>query len=145
MPVMKQKSIQPSRNIPYSGGILVYNPTTPVAANTLVRAGGAQGAGMSIIHGAANVRADNNNNGGSVPLFVTKHAIPAGRWGVVLPWKILTNVDNNALGVAGTTIFLSDLGVQANSAGTVSRPIGVVLVRSSGGAATDGTTLLYPR
>jgi hypothetical protein len=95
MPVMKQKSIQPARNIPYAGGILVYNPTTDVAANALVRVGGVQGNGLSIIHGAANVRADNNNNGGAVPLFVTKHAIPAGRWGVVLPWKILTNVDNN--------------------------------------------------
>ncbi len=146
MAVMKQKSIKPARDIPYSGGILMFNPLgTAVAANTLVRAGGVQGGGMSMISGAANVRADNANNGGAVPLFVTKHGIPAGRWGVVLPWKIVTNVDNNALGAAGTTLYLSDAGVLANSAGTVNRPVGVVLVRSGGAGATDGTTLLYPR
>ncbi len=39
MPVMKQKSIQPARNIPYSQGILMFNGTGGVvAANTLVKA-----------------------------------------------------------------------------------------------------------
>ena len=38
MPVMKQKSIQPARNIPYAEGILMFNGTgADIAANTLVK------------------------------------------------------------------------------------------------------------
>ena len=74
MPVMKQKSIQPARNIPYAEGILMFNPGADIAANTLVKVAAQAPTGQSLNMTAANVNAADPANG-AVPLFITKHAV----------------------------------------------------------------------
>ena len=49
MPVMKQKSIQPARGVPYAEGILMYNNTAGVIpANTLVKVEASPPTGASL-------------------------------------------------------------------------------------------------
>lgn len=126
MPVMKQKSIQPARNIPYAQGILMYNGTGgTIAANTLVKADASlptgQSLNMNITVNAANVA------NGAVPLWITKHAVPAGKYGVVLPWAILTG-QNTAAITAGNPAYLQDGGGLGPAVGTIDRVCGVCLV-----------------
>ena len=113
MPVMKQKSIQPARGVPYAEGILMYNGTAGVIpANTLVKveASVPTGASLNMTNLAVN-GADPAN--GAVPLFITKHNVPVGKHGVVLPWAILTGLDTTGTGLnipAGDPVYLQDAG-----------------------------------
>ena len=132
MPVMKQKSIQPARNIPYADGILMYNPSTTVtvAANDLVRVDASAPTGQCLnLNTTVNAGSAAN---GAVPLFITKHSIPPQKYGVVLPWAILSNLDTSATGVniaAGAPVYLQDDGSYGPSVGTVDRVVGVCLVQ----------------
>ena len=125
MPVMKQKSIQPARNIPYSQGILMYNGTVnTIAANSFVKADNSLPTGqclnMNILVNAAHV------NNGAVPLWITKHATPAGSYGVVLPWAILTGQNTAAIG-AGAPVYLQNAGGLGPAVGDIDRLMGVCL------------------
>lgn len=131
MPVMKQKSIQPARNIPHAEGILMYNGTgSAIAANTLVKVAASAPTGQSLNMTATNVDASAPANG-AVPLFITRHAVPAGKYGVVLPWAILSSLDTSAAGLniaAGAPVYLQDDGSYGPTVGTVDRVVGVCLV-----------------
>jgi len=126
---MKQKSIQPARDIPYAEGILMYNGTgAAIAANTLVKAAASLPTGKCLNMTAANVNAASVANG-AVPLWITKHAVPAGSYGVVLPWAILTG-QNTAAITAGNPAYLQDAGTGqlGPAVGTIDRVCGVCLV-----------------
>ena len=143
MPVMKQKSIQPARGVPYAEGILMYNNTAGVIpANTLVKveASPPTGASLNVTNLLVNAAAPAN---GAVPLFITKHAIPVGKHGVVLPWAILTGLDTSGTGLniaAGAPVYLQDAGsgVLGPAAGTADRVVGVCLVNH----ATQGVIFI---
>lgn len=132
MPVMKQKSIQPATNFPYSEGILVTNDTAnPIPAGRMVtfkRTVGTtatSGATLTVELADASSAARSKD-----PLLVTKHAIPAGKRGVCLPWMMLTGLDTSALSV-GANVYLAagaNLGAPKLTAGapTHARIIGVV-------------------
>jgi len=145
MPVLKQKSIKPARNIPYAEGILMYNGTgASISANTIVRvdfSAGLQGGGLRVAVAAS----DSDRTGGKVPLFVTKHGIPAAKHGVVLPWAILQNQNTGGLS-AGDTVYLNDVATGAGGwsgtkiVGAVDRSVGVILSVS----ATTGVVWLCP-
>ena len=145
MPVMKQKSIQPARNIPYADGILMYNPSTTVtiAANDLVRVDASAPSGQCLnLNTTVNAGSAAN---GAVPLFITKHSIPPQKYGVVLPWAILTAsaaapLNSGAIS-AGAPVYLQDDGTFGASVGTVDRVVGVCLVDVvlTDGIATAGT------
>ena len=134
MPVMKQKSIQPARNIPHAEGILMYNGTgSAIAANTLVKVAASAPTGQSLNMTATNVNAGSPENG-AVPLFITRHAVPAGKYGVVLPWAILSGLDTSATGLnidAGDPVYLQDDGSYGPAVGTVDRVVGVCLVKDA--------------
>ncbi len=144
MPVMKQKSIQPATNVPYSEGILVTNDTpNPIPAGRMVtfqRTVGTtatSGATLTVELADASSAARSKN-----PLLVTKHAIPAGKRGVCLPWMMLTGLDTSALNV-GDNVYLAagaNLGAPKLTAGAVGggadRIIGVVFEKSAVGEAT---------
>lgn len=146
MPVLKPKSIKPARNIPYAEGILMYNGTgADIAANMLVRAfygavgASLQGGGLKMI--LAN--ATNDESGGKVPVFVTKHAVPAGKWGVVLPWAILQNVNTAGVTAVGDAVYLQNVGTPgtwAAAKGTTHRAVGVCLEKH----AAAGVVFLCP-
>jgi|TARA_R110002012_G_scaffold15564_1_gene61710 hypothetical protein len=137
---MKQKSIQPARNIPYAEGILMYNGTgATIAANDLVRADASAPTGQCLNMNAT-VNAGTVGNG-MVPLFITKHSVPAGKYGVVLPWAILSNLDTSGTGLniaAGAPVYLQDSGAYGPGVGTVDRVVGVCLVNH----ATSGVLFI---
>jgi len=143
MPVMKQKSIQPARAVPYAEGILMYNNTAGVIpANTLVKveASPPTGASLNVTNLLVNAAAPAN---GAVPLFITKHAIPVGKHGVVLPWAILTGLDTSGTGLnipAGAPVYLQDAGSGnlGPAAGTADRVVGVCLINH----ATQGVIFI---
>lgn len=142
MPVMKQKSIQPATNFPYSEGILVTNDT----ANTIpagrmvtfqrtVGTTATSGATLTVELADASSAARSKN-----PLLITKHAIPAGKRGVCLPWMMLTGLDTSALNV-GDSVYLAagaNLGAVKLTAGAPAnaRFVGVVFEKSAVGETT---------
>ena len=141
MPVMKQKSIKPARDVPYAEGILMYNGSgAGIGKNILVRIdhGSLQGNGLRMTKAQANT----DEGGGKVPLFVTKHAVPAGKWGVVLPWSIVQNVNTNSVTAEGDAIYLQNgaTGTWGHAKGTVHRAVGVCIKKS----LTEGIILLSP-
>jgi len=141
MPVLKQKSIKPARDVPFAEGILMYNGSgSAILKNKLVRIdhGGLQGGGLKITLAQAN----SDEGGGKVPLFVTKHAIPNGKWGVVLPWSIVQNINTSGVTAEGDAIYLQDgaTGSYGHAKGTVHRAVGVCIVKH----ATTGIILLSP-
>ena len=135
MPIMKQKSIKPATNVPFSEGILVHNATgSTIPADRLVTfylgaSTGKQGALMKIQLTPAATLATKG-----YPLLITKHAIPAGKAGVVLPWKTATGLNTSALGI-GAPVYLSNVtdGIMKISAvaPTHKRIVGVVTVVSA--------------
>ena len=149
MPVMKQKSIKPSTDIPYSEGILVHNNTgSTILADRLVTfyrgaATAKQGALMTVELAPAGTATTKK-----YPLLVTKHNIPDGKSGVVLPWKTVSGIDTSALSV-GDSVFLSNAapGVFKITAGapTHERVVGVVTtVSATAGEVFCAPTMMLP-
>ena len=108
MATIKQKSLKPSTNLPFSQGMLVYNGTgASIAADTLVSfTSGVNGAQAKVVKALAATT--------SVPvkgqaMLVTKHAIPDGKSGVVLPWKIIDHDTSSGFTAsAAGFVYLSD-------------------------------------
>ena len=141
MPVLKQKSIKPSTDVPYAEGILMYNGSgSAIAKNILVRIdhGDLQGNALKMTKAQAN----SDEGGGKVPLFVTKHAVPDGKFGVVLPWSIVQNINTSGVTAEGDAIYLQDgaTGSFGHAKGTVHRAVGVCIKKH----ATTGIVLLSP-
>lgn len=141
MPVMKQKSIKPARDVPFAEGILMYNGTpSAITKNVIVRIdhGALQGSGLRMTPAQANTDA----GGAKVPLFVTKHGVPAGKWGVVLPWSIIQNINTSGIANEGDAFYLQDgaTGTFGPAKGTVHRAVGVCIVKH----AANGIVLLSP-
>ena len=90
MATIKQKSLKPSTNVPFGQGMLVYNGTgSDIAADKLVSfTSGVNGAQAKIV--LAPIATSSAAVKGQ-SLMVTKHRIPAGKSGVVLPWKIIAH------------------------------------------------------
>ena len=147
MPVMKQKSIKPATNIPYSEGILVHNNTgSDIPADRLVTfyrgaSTAKQGALMTIELAPAGTATTKK-----YPILVTKHAIPDGKSGVVLPWKTISE-DTSALGV-GDPVYLSNAaaGEVKITAGapTHQRVVGVVLTSANPGEIFCAPGMMLP-
>ena len=137
MPSVKNKWVKPSSNVPFSQGILAYNGTgAQIGGNKLVYISGVQGNSLKII------KADGSAAGTTkTALFVTKHRIPDGKQGVILPWKI---VGFNTTGTSiGDSVYVSDTaGDIGTSAGSSSRIVGSVLV--VGTIAAGGKVFLAP-
>jgi len=140
MPNLKQKNIKPARTVPYSEGILAFNDTgSELPQNSLVRvnSGSLQGGGLRI----APAGAANDAVGGKVPVFVTKHRIPTGKWGVILPWSIVSNINTLGVTAEGDAVYLQDVvGTFGAGKGTVHRAVGVCIVKH----ATTGVVWLCP-
>ena len=142
MPNIKGKSLKPSRNVPYAEGILAYNDTIaeiPVNALVRINTGTLQGGALRIV--LAN--AANDESGGKVPVFVTKHRIPIGSWGVILPWSIVSNINTSAVTAEGDAVYLQNAaaaGTFAHGKGTVHRAVGICIAKH----ATLGIVWLCP-
>lgn len=144
---IKQKSLKPASTVPYSEGILMYNDTgATIAANMLVRVFYGATAAATLSGGSLKMilaNATNDESGGKVPVFVTKHAVPDGKRGVVLPWAILQNVNTSGVTANGDAVYLQNVGTPGTWAagkGTTHRAVGVCLVKH----AATGVVFLCP-
>ena len=154
MAVIKQKSLKPATNVPHAEGILAYNDgagaSAEIPADALVYIEGIQGAHLKI----ALADSDGGNLLSKSALFVTKHRIPSGKSGVILPWKIIDF--NTSGGAAGTVIYLHNDptdtalptgagkagGYKATAGTTVERVVGIHLNQAT--TANGGKALIAP-
>lgn len=139
MPVIKNKSIQPAGSFNYAEGIKVYNGTADnFSTNQLVQING-------VVGGVGSVRlADSVNlDGLQGRILVLKHDLPAGRYGVALPWKIVEGVDTSrgGGGAVGDLWFIgqnADKGTLQVAPGAVAKP----MARTIKVDATNGAYLV---
>lgn len=118
---------------------MAYNGSgSEIAENSLVTLdAGVQGAHMKITLAPMATAVTRKN-----VLFIAKHRIPAGSYGVILPWKIISGVDTTSVAADGSPILLSDTvdGTWKNSvAGGKERYVGSALKKD-----VKGTILLAP-
>tara|TARA_R100001509_G_C4883091_1_gene220862 strand:+ start:3307 stop:3759 length:453 start_codon:yes stop_codon:yes gene_type:complete len=139
---LKQRLIKAGRDFNYAEGVKVLNgeTTDTIAAGTIVYASGFSGPFLTV------KIASNTNKTGR--LHVAKHDIPAGEYGVCLPWKLLTGL-NNQVGVVGgasgaslgAAVYLGANGAFTASSASSARKVGVVVSAATGPATTDGAIL----
>ncbi len=136
MAVIKNKSIQPAGSFNYAEGVRVYNATVDdFSTNQLVQI-------IGVVGGVGSVRLADAATAAGVQgrTLILKHDLPAGRYGVALPWKIVEGVDTSG-GTIGDLWYIGEGGnkgtIQA-SAATVSKPI----ARTINVDATDGAYLV---
>ena len=99
---IKQKYIKPGRDYNYSEGVKVL-ATAAVAADQIVYVDGSSGPFLKVSPADCDAAFPAGANG---RLMIAKHAIAAGSYGIVLPWKLVTTVDTSS-GEVGDPVFLS--------------------------------------
>jgi hypothetical protein len=125
---LKQRLIKAGRDFNYAEGVKVLNNDTANAlpAGTLLCGVGASGPFLKVGKTDADALATTRGR-----LLIAKHEIPAGGYGVALPWQIVTF--NTAAGAVGDPVYVSltagEMTLTAPSAsGDVIREIGTVVV-----------------
>jgi hypothetical protein len=126
---LKQRLIKAGRDFNYAEGVKVLNNDTANAlpAGTILCGVGASGPFLKVGKTVATALATTRGR-----LLIAKHEIPAGGYGVALPWQIVTF--DTAAGAVGAPVYVSDttagamtLTVPATS-GDVIREIGTIVV-----------------
>ena len=141
---LKQRLIKAGRDFNYAEVVKVLNNSgAEIAADTVVYASGSTGPFVTIAKADATQASTAAGR-----LHITKHAIPNNGYGVVLPWKLVTGLNNDvATGGAGNEVYLSAATAGAmtltkpSGASTVVRAIGTVVTNATGAASGDGAVL----
>tara|TARA_R100001594_G_C4046237_1_gene264158 strand:- start:95 stop:550 length:456 start_codon:yes stop_codon:yes gene_type:complete len=138
MGVIKQRSLKAGRDYNYAEGVKVLNNDTANAlpAGTILCGVGADGPYLKVGKTDADALATTRGR-----LLIAKHEIPAGGYGVALPWQVVAF--NTAAGAVGDPVYVSltagEMTLTVPSAsGDVIREIGTVVVV---GDATAGRVL----
>ena len=134
---IKQRLVKPGRDFNYAEGVKVLNKSgAEIAANKIVYVTGHEGVFMTVELAANGTAASLRGR-----LHITKHAIPNNGYGVVLPWKLVTGLNNadpnGAPGATGDTLYLGASGGWTKTKGA-GRVIGQVVTAGTGAATTDG-------
>tara|TARA_R110000824_G_scaffold74892_6_gene190220 strand:- start:1900 stop:2364 length:465 start_codon:yes stop_codon:yes gene_type:complete len=132
---LKQRLIKAGRDFNYAEGVKVLNNTgSTIVANKIVYASGNSGPFITIALAKADAEATCAGR-----LHIVKHDIPAGGYGVCLPWKLATGLTATdatlPAAAAGAELYLSQ-----GTAGvaTASKP-GSGIVRAVGSVVTAET------
>tara|TARA_R110001583_G_scaffold21404_4_gene81302 strand:+ start:7533 stop:8372 length:840 start_codon:yes stop_codon:yes gene_type:complete len=99
---IKQKYIKPGRDYNYSEGVKVL-ATAAVAADQIVYVDGSSGPFLKVSPADCDAAFP---AGPHSRLMIAKHAIAAGAYGIVLPWKLVTTVATTGKAV-GDAVYLS--------------------------------------
>ena len=125
---LKQRLIKAGRDFNYAEGVKVLNNDTSnaLSAGTILCGVGASGPFLKVGKTDADALATTRGR-----LLIAKHDIPAGGFGVALPWQIVT-FDTSA-GAVGDPVYVSltagEMTLTVPSAsGDVIREIGTVVV-----------------
>ena len=141
---LKQRLIKAGRDFNYAEGVKVLNSSGgEILADVVVYASGSSGPFITIAKADATTATKATGR-----LHITKHAIPDGGYGVVLPWKLVTGLnDDVATGGAGNEVYLAAAATGAmtltkpSGGSTVVRAIGTVVTDATGAASGDGAVL----
>jgi len=140
---LKQRLIKAGRDFNYAEGVKVLNNSGgEILADVVVYASGSSGPFITVAKADASAAATATGR-----LHITKHAIPDGGYGVVLPWKLVTGLNNDlATGGAGNEVYLSETAgamtlTKPSGGTTVVRAIGTVVTNATGAASGDGAIL----
>lgn len=140
---LKQRLIKAGRDYNYAEGVKV-KATTAVYADQIVYVDGSEGPYLTV----KSADADTNALASNGRLLIAKHDIPAGGYGVCLPWKLVTSVATDGHTV-GDPIYLLDTTDSAPTAANIGRacPTGdakaVVVGRiTKVGTVADGAGIL---
>jgi hypothetical protein len=129
---MKQRLIKPGRDFNYAEGVKVKNASTSVAivADQIVMVNGYEGPYLKVTPALGTAK------GARGRLFITKHAIPADGYGVVLPWKLVTGSIDMSGGAIGDLIFVKNDGTVTLNAGECdkNRQVGHIVAITNPGA-----------
>ena len=98
---LKQRFIKAGRDYNYAEGVKV-KATSAVYADQIVSVDGSAGPFLTVVTADAD---GGTTSGGR--LMIAKHSIPAGGYGVVLPWKLVTTVATTGHTI-GDPIYLAD-------------------------------------
>ena len=126
---LKQRLIKAGRDFNYAEGVKVLNNDTANAlpAGTLLCGVGASGPFLKVGKTVATALATTRGR-----LLIAKHDIPAGGYGVALPWQIVTMATTGK--AVGDPVYVSDTAAGEltvtvpNTSGDVIREIGTVVV-----------------
>ena len=131
---LKQRLIKPGRDYNYAEGVKVKNATgSEIAADKVVYASGFEGPYLKVT-----LADDDATNASHGRLMITKHALPASGYGVVLPWKLVTNSIDMSTSAVGAAVFLGDDGAPVLTPGTNTRRVGTVVSAANPGAYRFG-------
>ena len=142
---IKNRSIKPAGSFNYAEGIKVKAAVAISMNDIIIILDVAGGIGVVSLADAASPR------GVKGRILLAKHDIPAGGYGVALPWKIVEGIETAAYtggGALGDVWAVGEGGTKgkiidpAAAVPTVSRPIAITIKVSSGGGATDGAYLV---
>ena len=134
MPNLKQRLIKAGTDFNYSEGVKV-KASEAIEANEIVRPTGYSGPFIEV--GLADATTPLQHNG---RLMIAKHAIPAGEYGVVLPWRLVSGVNTSTAADVGSYVHLSDTpGAWSVATGTDTVIVGTVVSKD----ATTGASLFH--
>ena len=135
--MIKNKNVGPTQDIPWAGRSTAYNASgVLIGAGSLVYATGQRGLVREVTMADADVALP-----AGTTLWVSRHEIPNGEYGDILPWRLLINV-NTAGSATGRPVYLSSTaGGWSLTPGATSILVGMV---TSVHAAT-GSVLLQPQ
>jgi hypothetical protein len=97
---LKQRLIKAGTEYNYAEGVKV-KATLAISANEIVVADGYSGPFITVTKARADPLTSCSGR-----LMIAKHDIPAGGYGVALPWKLVTGI-NTATGTKGNPVYLS--------------------------------------
>jgi hypothetical protein len=139
---IKQRYIKPGRDFNYSEGVKV-KATEAVYQDQVVYVDGSSGPFLTVSIADANAAGEFNGR-----LMVAKHDIPANSYGIVLPWKLVTDFDTSASGAVGDPVYISaTTGTSRASNLTFTAPTGsnqIIVGRVTVDHATTGAMMLWP-
>jgi len=128
---IKQKYIKAGRDYNYAEGVKV-KAAEAISTGSVVAATSHDGPFMVV--SLADKDATTTRRG---RLFMAKHAIASGSYGVVLPWKLVTGVDTSA-GAVGDWVYIGDAGAPhtfgSAPGSSEDRKIGTIITDSATGA-----------
>ena len=149
MPSLKNRWMKPGSSLNYTEGCLVQaDALTNVVANDIVHVVSATGpfpvVGLAQANGTAVGATSCGNTRGR--LLIAKHDIPAGRYGVCVPWRLISDVDTSSAAAEEPIVLSGAAGGKMVFASAITNAeVQKVVIGRVCTVGTAGTVLLDTR
>ena len=137
MPNVKQKYIKPGANFNYAEGVKVYAEEN-IYKNQIVYVSGSTGRNLKVRRADADATTLATEPNGR--LMIAKTNITSGTYGIVLPWRLITDFNTLASSGIGAAVYLNDsVGTAEADNLTFTAPTGDSQVIVVGRVTVDAT------